>query len=192
MLHSKFQDIGLWNGKPSYIFENMGPVSPNIPELKTWSALKQKELKALTTHSPANIFQELILWTEQGKLWKFPIDNEQGFYFLQCDIYFIFLLEKTQFNHFYIQGMEEEQSVHFSEHVFMERHLKGWCPKSGPIRHFMELVCVGLSKNPYLTVQEKIGHIMWYKEYFESKQDILQETQAIQEPFPEKVKEITK
>lgn len=51
-----------------------------MPELKTWAALEQRELKALTTYPPANVFQELILWTEQGKLWKFPIDNEQGFY----------------------------------------------------------------------------------------------------------------
>lgn len=146
---ARSKDIDLWNGKPSDIFENVNAALPNIPELKTWAALEQRELKTLTTYPPANIFQELILWTEQGKLWNFPIDNEQG--------------------------MEEEHNVHFSEHVFMERHLKEWCPKSGPIRHFMELVCTGLSKNPYLTVQEKIKHIMWYKEYFESKQDLLQE-----------------
>ncbi|KYN35969.1 Eukaryotic translation initiation factor 1A, X-chromosomal [Trachymyrmex septentrionalis] len=151
---ARFENINLWNGKPTNIFENMNAPSPNIPELKTWAALEQRELKSLTTHPPANVFQELILWTEQGKLWKFPIDNEQG--------------------------MEEEQNVHFSEHVFMERNLKGWCPKAGPIRHFMELVCTGLSKNPYLTVQEKIGHIMWYKEYFESKQDLLQEADISQ------------
>jgi len=163
--HVRLQNINLWNAEPSHIFENMGATSPNIPELKIWVVLEQKELKALTTYPPANIFQELIFWTEQGKLWKFPVDNEQG--------------------------MEEEQSVHFSEHVFLEHHLKEWCPKSGPIRHFMELVCIGLSKNPYLTVQEKIRHIMWYKEYFESKQDLLQEIGAIQEPFPDKVKEIT-
>lgn len=83
MLHNR-QDIDLWNGKPSRIFENIGVASQDIPELKTWMALKQRELKALTTYPPANIFQELILWTEQGKLWKFPIDNEQGF------IYYIF------------------------------------------------------------------------------------------------------
>ncbi|XP_012062810.1 PREDICTED: 28S ribosomal protein S31, mitochondrial [Atta cephalotes] len=162
-----FKDIDLWNGKPSEIFEMkfMNAASPNIPKLKTWATLEQRELKILTTYPPANIFQELILWTEQGKLWKFPIDNEQG--------------------------MEEEHNVHFSEHIFMERHLKGWCPKSGPIRHFMELVCTGLSKNPYLTVQEKIRHIMWYKEYFESKQDLLQELGAIQQPISDKIKEIT-
>ena len=71
--------------------------------------------------------------------------------------------------------MENEEKVHFSEHVFMERHIKDWCPKRGPIRHFMELVCVGLSKNPYMTVEEKVRHITWYKDYFEDKKDLLNE-----------------
>ena len=31
----------------------------------------------------------------------------------------------------------------------------------------MELVCVGLSKNPYISAEKKIEHIKWYKEYFE-------------------------
>ncbi|XP_014473064.1 PREDICTED: 28S ribosomal protein S31, mitochondrial [Dinoponera quadriceps] len=159
------QDLNIWNGAPSQAFENMGDASPDIPELKMWAALEQRELKALTTYSPANVFQEMILWTEQGKLWKFPIDNEQG--------------------------MEEEQNVHFSEHVFTERYLKGWCPTAGPIRHFMELVCVGLSKNPYMTVQEKINHIMWYKDYFKSKEELLQELGAIKEPFSDTTKQIT-
>ncbi|EFN78081.1 28S ribosomal protein S31, mitochondrial [Harpegnathos saltator] len=153
------QILHIWNGVSSQAFKQMNDVSPNMPELKTWAALEQKELKAITTYSPANIFQEMILWTEQGKLWNFPIDNEQG--------------------------MEEEHNIHFSEHVFTERHLKGWCPTSGPIRHFMELVCVGLSKNPYMTVQEKINHIMWYKDYFKSKEALLQELRAIKEPFPD-------
>lgn len=81
MLHNR-QDINLWNGQPSRIFENIGVPSQDIPELKTWAALEQRELKALMTYPPANIFQELILWTEEGKLWKFPIDNEQGLYIL--------------------------------------------------------------------------------------------------------------
>lgn len=42
----------------------------------------------------------------------------------------------------------------------------------------MELVCVGLSKNPFYTVQEKKDHIMWYKEYFETKKDLLTEVGA--------------
>lgn len=79
LLHDR-QNVDLWNGKPSDIFDNMGSTSAEIPELKTWTALQQRELKMLTVYSPANIFQEMILWTEQGKLWKFPIDNEQGYY----------------------------------------------------------------------------------------------------------------
>ncbi|XP_001602988.2 28S ribosomal protein S31, mitochondrial [Nasonia vitripennis] len=130
------------------IFKNLSPdQAKDVPQLTTWEAMEAREIKLATLSSPQNVFQELIQWTEQGKIWRFPINNEQG--------------------------MEEEEKVHFSEHVFMERHLKGWCPKRGPIRHFMELVCVGLSKNPYMTVEEKVGHITWYKDYFESKQELL-------------------
>lgn len=87
------------------------------------------------------------MWTDQGKLWKFPIDNEDGW--------------------------EEEQATDFSEHILLEMHLEGWCPTSGPVRHFMELVCVGLSKNHFLSAKEKKDHIMWYREYFEEKKDLL-------------------
>ena len=31
----------------------------------------------------------------------------------------------------------------------------------------MELVCVGLSKNPYISVEKKLEHINWFKDYFE-------------------------
>lgn len=83
------------------------------------------------------------------------------------------------FQHSYVvSGLEEEESVHFSEHIFLENHLEDWCPKKGPIRHYMELVCVGLAKNPFYTVQEKRDHIVWYKEYFESKKSILVEVGA--------------
>ncbi|XP_076238995.1 mitochondrial ribosomal protein S31 [Calliopsis andreniformis] len=123
--------------------------SPNVPELKIWDACEEFSLKLWTTYYPESAFQEMIQWTEEGMLWKFPINNEQG--------------------------MEEEQNVHFSEHIFLERHLTGWCPTKGPIRHFMELVCIGLSKNPYMTIQEKYDHIMWYKNYFDDQKDLLKE-----------------
>lgn len=88
---------------------------------------------------------------------------------------FLLLLQEYTSLSFCFPGLEEEQTVHFSEHIFLDAHLEGWCPKKGPIRHFMELVCVGLSKNAFYTVKEKKDHIMWYKEYFESKQDLLSE-----------------
>ncbi|XP_035452973.2 28S ribosomal protein S31, mitochondrial [Spodoptera frugiperda] len=142
--------VNIFSGQPLGIFKakegNYGTT------LDVWENLKQRELTLATSQQPTNYFQKMILWTEQGKIWKFPIDNEQG--------------------------LEEEQNVHFSEHIFLDSHLEGWCPKKGPIRHFMELVCVGLSKNAFYTVQEKKDHIMWYKEYFESKKDLLTEVGA--------------
>lgn len=48
------------------------------PVLKTWEELHKRELQLAVTHPPENYFQEMILWTKQGKLWKFPIDNEIG------------------------------------------------------------------------------------------------------------------
>lgn len=87
-----------------------------------------------------------------------------------------------------------EQGVGFEEHVLLNHLLEGFpkrgrfvvimvvmlipydvisiwllisspCP-SGPVRHFMELVVTGLSKNPHYTVQEKHDIAGWYKEYF--------------------------
>ncbi|XP_047350568.1 28S ribosomal protein S31, mitochondrial-like isoform X1 [Vespa velutina] len=142
-----------FNEKAKAIFKEMKKPMTNIPKLSMWESLEKRELDLIVHQPPKNIFQEMIQWTESGILWKFPIDNEIG--------------------------MEEESNVHFSEHVFLERHLTDWCPKSGPIRHFMELVCVGLSKNPYLTVDEKLGHITWYKEYFKGKKELLTELGAI-------------
>lgn len=78
-------------------------------------------------------------------------------------------------------GLEEEAQVGFHEHVFLEHHLEPWCPKRGPIRNFMELVCIGLSKNPYLSVAQKKEHIEWYRRYFDDKRSILVETGALAE-----------
>ncbi|CAK1602379.1 unnamed protein product [Parnassius mnemosyne] len=142
--------VNVFSGEPLGIFK---PKEVNYgTKLEMWETLNQRELNLATLQPPANYFQKMILWTEQGKVWKFPINNEQG--------------------------LEEEKNVHFSEHIFLDTHLEGWCPTRGPIRHFMELVCVGLSKNPFYTVQEKKDHIMWYKEYFESKKDLLTEVGA--------------
>lgn len=77
---------------------------------------------------------------------------------------------------FYCLGLDVEAKIFFTEHIFLDKHLESWCPSKGPVRHFMELVCVGLSKNPYYTVQQKIDHINWFKQYFDEKKDILQKT----------------
>lgn len=138
--------VDLFSGTPLNIFERASTVS-DICE--TWSRLEKNDLKLAVTHPPRNYFEKMALWTEQGKIWKFPIDNEQGW--------------------------DVEHQTDFTEHVMLETHLEGWCPNKGPIRHFMELVCVGLSKNNFLSAKEKYEHIMWYKGYFEEKKDALGE-----------------
>lgn len=82
--------------------------------------------------------------------------------------------------------MHEEKNVYFAEHIFLEKHLEPWCPPKGPIRHFMELVCVGLSKNPYMSVQRKQEHIAWYRDYFQDKQRLLEEVGAVPADFKKK------
>lgn len=53
--------------------------------------------------------------------------------------------------------------VLFYEHIFLNKELEKYkLPDTGPIAHFMELVSVGLSKNPYMTVQKKRDHLKWY------------------------------
>ncbi|XP_066157102.1 small ribosomal subunit protein mS31 [Euwallacea fornicatus] len=146
------EPMELFCGESLGIFTNSEELKES-PQLATWQKLYEKELKLAVTHPPANYFQEMILWTEQGKFWQFPINNEFG--------------------------LEEESKVYFTEHVFLEEHLEPWCPPKGPIRHFMELVCVGLSKNSYLTVQAKKEHIEWFRNYFEDKKGLLQEVGAL-------------
>ncbi|KAJ8315333.1 hypothetical protein KUTeg_007483 [Tegillarca granosa] len=97
---------------------------------------------------PVNAFEEMIRWTNEGKMWKFPINNDQGW--------------------------KEEENVEFFEHVFLDEYLEDF-PRTGPIRHFMELVVTGLSKNPHISVQEKLEHIEWFREYFTAKEDLLKE-----------------
>lgn len=75
--------IDLFGGPPLGIFTDKNDdaktsVNQASHKLKTWDALHARDLKLAVTHPPANGFEEMILWTEQGKMWKFPIDNEQG------------------------------------------------------------------------------------------------------------------
>lgn len=142
--------MNLFGEKPLGIFQPNADLQASPDILTTWSRLQERELALAVTHPPANHFQKMALWTEQGKLWQFPIDNEQG--------------------------LDDESKVCFTEHIFLDRHLEGWCPPRGPIRHFMELVCVGLSKNPYYSVQQKIDHIQWFRQYFDEKKDLLKQT----------------
>ncbi|XP_060880065.1 small ribosomal subunit protein mS31 [Metopolophium dirhodum] len=161
-----YMPINLFSSEPLGIFKNFD-TKKDIPTLPTWDRLYEKSLQTAVTHPPKNIYEQMIIWTEQGKLWKFPINNEQG--------------------------MDDENNVFFAEHVFLEPLIDEWCPKKGPIRHFMELVCVGLSKNPFLSVEEKKDHLNWFRQYFYEKNQLLSEVGAFEiKSLPENVKEYYK
>jgi len=51
---------------------------PTEPRSTLFDKLEAEESKRLMTLPPSNAFEEMIRWTEEGKLWTFPIDNEQG------------------------------------------------------------------------------------------------------------------
>ncbi|KAG9281545.1 28S ribosomal protein S31, mitochondrial [Astyanax mexicanus] len=117
-----------------------------------WDADLASRISKALNNQPRNGFEEMIQWTREGKMWQYPIDNEAG--------------------------MDEEAGVPFHEHVFLERHLVDGFPQQGPVRHFMELVVTGLSKNHQLSVQQKLEHIAWFRDYFQQKQDVLKEAEA--------------
>ena len=79
-------------------------------------------------------------------------------------------------------GLEEEQAVSFHEHVLLDDLIADF-PKTGPIRDFMELVIIGLSKNPYFTVKQKREHIDWFRQYFKNKEEVLREAESLPKDF---------
>ena len=76
--------------------------------------------------------------------------------------------------------MDEEINTPFHEHVFLDHRLEDF-PEKGPIRVFMELVLLGLSKNSHMTVKEKHAHIDWFKQYFDDKKDVIDKALQDQE-----------
>uniref|UniRef100_UPI00398EBED1 small ribosomal subunit protein mS31 isoform X2 n=1 Tax=Pristiophorus japonicus TaxID=55135 RepID=UPI00398EBED1 len=146
---------GLFTGKRLNIFPAHTDESETVPETVSlpslWDTELANQIATATEQLPRNGFEEMIQWTKEGKLRQFPVNNEAG--------------------------LEGEEGVEFHEHIFLEKHLHGF-PEQGPIRHFIELVINGLCKNPYLTVQQKIEHIDWFRQYFHEKEDILKESEV--------------
>ncbi|KAI5129694.1 28S Ribosomal Protein S31 [Manis pentadactyla] len=137
-------------GKRLNIFQ-LKAVAEEAPETETapslWDVEFAKQLAAVNEQPSQNGFEEMIQWTKEGKLWEFPVNNEAGF---------------------------DDNGSEFHEHIFLDKYLEDF-PKQGPIRHFMELVTCGLSKNPYLSVKQKVEHIEWFRNYFHEKREILKE-----------------
>ena len=70
--------VDLGSGSALGIFS--GPMTSSSDEalLGTWRACEKRELGLLSTPPPRNALEEMILQTKQGKLWHFPVNNEQG------------------------------------------------------------------------------------------------------------------
>lgn len=107
-----------------------------------FDAINELEISLMCSSSPLNQFEEWLQWTAEGKMWKFPIDNEQDW---------------------------EEQQVPFHEHVFLKKHVDQRLLNCRPLATFMDLVCHGLAQNPHFTVEQKLEHLRWYASYFEDK-----------------------
>lgn len=140
------QRKGLFKGKRLGIFDvktfaDEAPEAEASPSL--WEIEFAKQLATVNEQPLGNGFEEMIQWTKEGKLWEFPVNNEAGF---------------------------DDDGSEFHDHIFLDKYLEGF-PKQGPIRIFMELVTSGLSKNPYLSVKQKIKHIEWFRNYFNEKRD---------------------
>ncbi|XP_008847346.1 28S ribosomal protein S31, mitochondrial isoform X2 [Nannospalax galili] len=140
----------IFKGKRLNIFDikSFTDEAPEPVSPSLWEIEFAKQLATVNEQPIENGFEEMIQWTKEGKLWEFPLNNEASF---------------------------DDDGSEFHEHIFLDKHLEGF-PKQGPIRHFMELVTCGLSKNPYLSVKQKVEHIEWFRNYFNEKRDILKES----------------
>ncbi|KAJ8384395.1 hypothetical protein AAFF_G00205280, partial [Aldrovandia affinis] len=147
---------GLFTQKRLNIFspasEKVEPAAVTGSELSLWDLELANEITSAANNLPRSGFEEMIQWTQEGKLWEYPINNAAG--------------------------LEEEASVPFHEHVFLDKHLEDGFPQEGPVRHFMELVVAGLARNPHLTVRQKGQHIAWFRDYFQRKEGLLREDEC--------------
>jgi hypothetical protein len=101
------------------------------------------------TNLPSNGFDEAVQLTNAGKLWKFPIDNEQD-------------------------ADKNEVNIPFYKHIFLDDHLKDF-PKEKQVQEFMEYALNGISLNSHLSIKEKNDIIQWYKDYFNEKIDLIRD-----------------
>lgn len=75
--------VDLFGETPLHIFDSVKLT--DVPEPNPiWAKLEQQSIVLL--RPPENYFEKMAVWTEEGKVWKFPIDNEQGKNHLMADI----------------------------------------------------------------------------------------------------------
>jgi small subunit ribosomal protein S31 len=147
----QIEEFNFKSGNGLNIFNEQGQSSliSRTNESFIWENYNQFELNQLFVPAPLNGFEEMIELTNEGKLWNFPIDNEQGV-------------------------EENEADISFDQHIFLEGYLEKF-PQIDPVQQFMTLVLSGISHNGFLSLSEKTEVIQWYKNYFDEKLDTLKE-----------------
>lgn len=70
--------LNLFGGEPLGIFDKIDQLQTKEDTLNTWNKLEKHELRLRMSMAPRNYFEKMAYWTEEGKIWHFPIDNEQG------------------------------------------------------------------------------------------------------------------
>lgn len=71
-------NINLIGNEPIGIFDKIDQLQTKDDTLNTWNKLEKHELRLRMSTAPRNYFEKMAYWTEDGKIWHFPIDNEQG------------------------------------------------------------------------------------------------------------------
>lgn len=73
------KEWGLFSADCLSIFDPKGIYLTDLVNRNTfWEKLTKREMELALERPAENFFEEMIKWTEEGKLWHFPIDNEQG------------------------------------------------------------------------------------------------------------------
>ena len=61
----------------------------------------------------------------------------------------------------------------------MDKHLEG-LPRDGPLGLFFEAAADGLSQNPFISLDEKLEHLEWFRQYFVKYEEDLLNMDAVQ------------
>merc|ERR1711976_198918 len=122
----------------------------------TLDRLQQKscETEVNRYYSENSGWKKEISKMQAGKSYAFPIDSSQWNYYD----------EKIP--------VEEAETPYYEHAEFVERHL-GELKNLGQVFFFFEGIGQGLSKNPYLTLNEKLDEIARYVQYLVFKQEMV-------------------
>merc|ERR1712066_792735 len=112
-------------------------------------------------------YSKLLQLEKQGRLFNYPINSEN-------------------FNWFDEKIPEKEKNVSWEEHIdIVDKNLSMFqftgqhSGSANQLYFFLEAVGQGLSKNPYMSLDEKLDELARYVQYFVHKKEVLLGTQLL-------------